>query len=99
MTDYFTAYADVCFQYFGDRVKNWITFNEPWTFCLQGCYLDAPNLPGYQSLDKWPYIAAHNVLNAHAKTVQLYRTKYKSTQMGRIAMTVNEDWREPKTHE
>lgn len=49
-------------------------------------------------MDKWPYVAAHNVLNAHAKTVDLYRTKYKPIQKGRIALTANEDWREPKTH-
>ncbi|KAF9587380.1 hypothetical protein IFM89_001480 [Coptis chinensis] len=29
----FTAYADVCFKEFGDRVNTWMTFNEPniWT--------------------------------------------------------------------
>ncbi|KAK9163390.1 hypothetical protein Syun_004292 [Stephania yunnanensis] len=25
----FTAYADICFKEFSDKVKNWITFNEP----------------------------------------------------------------------
>ena len=32
----FEHYADVAFGAFGDRVKNWLTFNEPLTFCFLG---------------------------------------------------------------
>jgi len=32
----FRDYADVCFREFGDRVKNWITLNEPWSFSYGG---------------------------------------------------------------
>lgn len=34
--DFFEAYARLLFERFGDRVKYWITFNEPATFCEQG---------------------------------------------------------------
>ncbi|KAM7502648.1 hypothetical protein LguiB_001552 [Lonicera macranthoides] len=34
--DDFRDYADICFREFGDRVKNWITFNEPWSFSYGG---------------------------------------------------------------
>ena len=32
----FAEYADICFRAFGDRVKHWSTFNEPWTFVEVG---------------------------------------------------------------
>lgn len=32
----FVDYAEFCFKEFGNRVKKWITFNEPWVVCYQG---------------------------------------------------------------
>ncbi|XP_022883060.1 beta-glucosidase-like [Olea europaea var. sylvestris] len=32
----FCEFAEVCFWSFGDRVKRWITLNEPWAFSVQG---------------------------------------------------------------
>merc|ERR1712130_533258 len=73
----FLDYADLCFKSFGDRVKFWITFNEAWTFTLLGSGNGkAPGIPEYNDVSKWPYIAGHNVLIAHARTVKLYKTKY-----------------------
>ncbi|KAM7497287.1 hypothetical protein LguiA_021701 [Lonicera macranthoides] len=42
----FRDYADVCFREFGDRVKNWITFNEPWSFSFGG-YAVGTLAPGH----------------------------------------------------
>ncbi|CAI9760874.1 unnamed protein product [Fraxinus pennsylvanica] len=32
----FSDFAEVCFWEFGDRVKHWITLNEPWSFSVSG---------------------------------------------------------------
>ncbi|GAB5362345.1 hypothetical protein AAMO2058_000788900 [Amorphochlora amoebiformis] len=99
----FTTYAEICFQEYGDKVKYWLTFNEPWTFTFQGFGLGV-HAPGRCSDRRYceegnsleePYIATHNVLKAHAKTVALYRKKYQNTQGGKIGITLNTDWAEP----
>ena len=92
MADYYLEYADLCFRHFGDRVKNWITFNEPWVTGILG-HGQGVFAPGRVSNSE-PYIAGHNQLLAHARVVERYRTKY-GRQGGRIGITNNCDWREP----
>ncbi|XP_043692822.1 beta-glucosidase 24-like [Telopea speciosissima] len=93
----FRDYADVCFQYFGDRVKNWMTLNEPYSFAVYG-YGDGTYAPARCST--WlgcsegdsstePYIVTHNQLLAHAAAVDVYRRKYKAYQKGMIGMALN----------
>jgi beta-glucosidase/6-phospho-beta-glucosidase/beta-galactosidase len=36
IVDYFREFADVLFEHYGDRVKRWITVNEPSVFCGEG---------------------------------------------------------------
>ena len=80
-------YAEVCFKEFGDRVKHWITFNEPGGFCSAG-YASGVLAPGRCS--PWeqgncsvgdsgtePYTVCHHQLLAHAETVRLYKEKYQ----------------------
>lgn len=94
-SDRFADYADLCFREFGDRIKNWITLNEPWVSAVLG-YGSGDFAPGITSNVK-PYQAAHNLLLAHAKAVEIYRSRYQALQGGRIGITNNCDWREPKT--
>ncbi|CAK8574754.1 unnamed protein product [Lathyrus sativus] len=94
----FTAYADVCFREFGDRVKHWTTVNEG-NVCSLGGY-DTGNLPpqrcssssisncskGNSSTE--PYLVTHHMLLAHASAARLYRTKYKAKQKGFIGFNL-----------
>ncbi len=32
----YLRYAKLCFEEFGDRVKYWLTFNEPWCIAVLG---------------------------------------------------------------
>eukprot|EP00253_Pinus_taeda_P000856 PITA_00856 len=100
IVDDYVNYAETCFEKFGDRVKNWITFNEPHTFAVEGYYRGyfAPGrcthcAAGNSATE--PYMVAHNMLLAHAKTVDIYRTKYKATQGGRIGISLDVVWYEP----
>ncbi|KAF2293652.1 hypothetical protein GH714_003880 [Hevea brasiliensis] len=36
IVDDFKDYAELCFKEFGDRVKHWITLNEPWSYSDAG---------------------------------------------------------------
>ncbi|XP_018484503.1 beta-glucosidase 10 [Raphanus sativus] len=94
----FTAFADVCFREFGDDVKLWITINEANVFAI-GAYSQGFLPPGRCSTTKYvkcstgnsstePYIAAHNILLAHASASNLYRLKYKSKQRGSIGFSI-----------
>ncbi len=95
IADDFAAYADICFEHFGDRVKNWITLNEPWVVSILG-YGQGVFAPGRTSNSE-PYLAGHNLLRAHAYAVDIYRRKYQAKQGGQIGITNNCDWREPAT--
>ena len=91
-------YVDTCFRLFGDRVKFWITFNEAWSATkLASGSGKAPGVKPFLDPMKDPYIAGHNMLNAHAAAVDIYRRKYQYKQQGLIGITNNFDWREPKT--
>ncbi|KAJ0096247.1 hypothetical protein Patl1_17273 [Pistacia atlantica] len=97
--DDYLHFADLCFKEFGgDRVKHWITFNEPSMFASQGydtggwapgrCskYIDESCQAGNSATE--PYTVGHNLLLAHAAAVQLYKQKYQATQKGQIGITL-----------
>jgi beta-glucosidase/6-phospho-beta-glucosidase/beta-galactosidase len=71
--DDFAMYAKLCFHHFGDRVQHWITLNESWTVAVNG-YNNHVHAPGdYKHAGTETYLAAHHLLLAHAKAVQVFR--------------------------
>lgn len=79
----FTDFAELLFQRFGDRVKFWITLNQPYSLATKG-YGDGSYPPGRCTDCEFggdsgtePYIVAHHQLLAHAQTVSLYRKRYQ----------------------
>ena len=95
VVEHFKAYAALCFERFGDRVKNWITFNEPWVITILG-YGQGAFAPGRNSNSE-PYLSGHHILLSHAHAVDLYRSQY-ADQKGSIGITNNCDWREPASN-
>ncbi|WRX34757.1 Glycoside hydrolase family 1 - like 10 [Theobroma cacao] len=102
IVDDFRDYADVCFKEFGDRVKHWITLNEPWSYSSGG-YASGFLAPGrcsaWQKLNctggdsgTEPYLVGHYLLLAHAAAVKLYRQNYQATQKGIIGITLVSHW-------
>ncbi|XP_051152391.1 beta-glucosidase 24-like [Andrographis paniculata] len=45
IVDDFAEYVEVCFAEFGDRVKFWVTINEPWSYAINGYYMVASPPP------------------------------------------------------
>lgn len=94
IVDHFADYARTAFVAFGDRVKFWLSFNEPAIFCLAN-WNYGESSPFSEPPVK-PYICSHNVIKAHAKSWRIYDEEFRSEQNGKMGITLNCDWLEPK---
>ncbi|KAI4324290.1 hypothetical protein L6164_023841 [Bauhinia variegata] len=103
----FRDYSELCFKEFGDKVKHWITLNEPLSYSKIG-YSSGKYAPGRCSA--WlnqnctggdsgtePYLVSHNLLLSHAAAVKVYKTKYQRSQRGVIGISLITDWFVPLT--
>ncbi|KAK8961093.1 putative beta-glucosidase 23 [Platanthera guangdongensis] len=109
IVDDFKEYADICFKEFGDQVSHWTTIVEPNVYAVGGydSGIFAPARCSYPfgrtnctagNSTTEPYIAVHNMLLAHAKVVNLYRTKYQNNQNGQIGMNFYSFWVYPTSN-
>lgn len=68
---WFADYAQIVYRALDDRVKLWVTLNEPWVVA-DGGYLTGVLAPGHRSRFEAP-LASHHLLRAHGAAVQAYR--------------------------
>ncbi|XP_077303899.1 lactase/phlorizin hydrolase-like isoform X2 [Lithobates pipiens] len=94
--EYFAEYADFCFNSFGDRVKHWITFHEPWVVSYAG-YGTGEHAPGIHDPGNASFKVTHNIVKAHARAWHIYNDNYRGQQHGLVGISLNSDWAEPET--
>ncbi|KVH91149.1 Glycoside hydrolase, catalytic domain-containing protein [Cynara cardunculus var. scolymus] len=96
----FVDYVDICFWEFGDRVKNWLTLNEPHMFTYNG-YVIGKFAPGRgenckdSDVETEPYTVAYNLLNCHAAAYRKYEKDYKKSQKGKVGITLDLNFCKP----
>ncbi len=66
----FVKYANIVFDFFGDRVNKWITINEP--YILANMYRMTAKMSGGDPA-KAAFQASHYMTVAHARVVKLFR--------------------------
>jgi beta-glucosidase len=75
-SDWFAEYTKVVVEKLSDRVKNWMTINEPQVFINHG-HQNGTHAPGLKLPFPDVLRAAHNTLLSHGKAVQTIRTYSK----------------------
>uniref|UniRef100_A0A8C5R781 Lactase n=1 Tax=Leptobrachium leishanense TaxID=445787 RepID=A0A8C5R781_9ANUR len=95
IVDRFKEYSGFLFDRLGDKVKFWITLNEPYIVANlgYGYGVFAPGVSARPGVGQ--YMAGHNLIKAHAEAWHLYNDAYRATQGGVISITINTDWAEP----
>lgn len=90
MIGWFADYAALLYDRLGDRVRHWITLNEPNCFLYQGLGTGkiAPGILDWKAC----YQAIHNALVAHGAAAQRFRA---SGRPGSIGITMSVDLWEP----
>ncbi len=76
----FVEYADIVTRRLGDRVKHWITHNEPWCSCMMG-YWENVHAPGGSSLAD-ALQASHHVLLSHGLAIPVIRKNVAGADIG-----------------
>lgn len=79
-------YVDVVTRHLGDRVRHWITHNEPWCTAMHGNW-DGMHAPGKRSLPLALQVC-HHVMVSHGRAVAMIRANVADAQVG-IALSLH----------
>ena len=87
--DAFAEYAATVVAAYGDRVKSWITHNEPWVAAFVG-HLEGVHAPG---LTDWTAAlsAGHHILVSHGRAARAMRELVPDIRVG-IALDCRPSW-------
>jgi beta-glucosidase len=80
--DAFAEYTDVMTRALGDRVRHWVTLNEPWVSAYVG-YEEGRHAPGHTSRAEM-VAASHHLLLAHGKAVPIIRGNVPDAEVGLV---------------
>ncbi|KAJ8715711.1 hypothetical protein PYW07_010193 [Mythimna separata] len=97
-TDWFEDYARVVFENFGDRVKKFLTFNEPREICIVTLMDTGSDVKDkINSKAVTTYSCAKHLVVAHAKAYRLYDQEFRAKQGGECGITISVPWYEAGT--
>ncbi|KAJ8710549.1 hypothetical protein PYW08_009064 [Mythimna loreyi] len=92
ISDWFAEYARVVYSLYGDRVKNWITINEPLVDCD---FYYGEVLAAKQEHFVGPYMCNKNVLLSHAKAYHVYDQEFRPKYKGKVSLANHLVWLKP----
>ncbi|XP_028172587.1 myrosinase 1-like isoform X2 [Ostrinia furnacalis] len=93
VVDWFAAYARVAFDLYADRVKTWITINEPVIVC--DASYSGFLAPAVRDDEVGVYLCNKNILLAHAKAWRIYDVEFRPKYKGQISWSNHLVWFEP----
>ena len=79
-TGAFATFTDIVTRRYGDRVKHWITLNEPWCSAFLG-YVTGIHAPGHRNLKDGLQVM-HHLLLAHGLAMPVIRANVPDAQAG-----------------
>lgn len=89
--DHIRFYSEALFEHLGDRVKKWVTINEPMVFAVSG-YITGEMPPGKKNDIRGFLHTSHMLLLSHAEIVQRFRDLVPD---GKIGIAEAQVWMKP----